>query len=84
MRFAEFVLLVENMRSAQRAYFKTRTQSNLEGAKAKERAVDQAIDGFHREFDEMVKVEQAQLPTEFQPKVHRPLVHPFDDVSMEA
>ena len=81
MKFAEFVLLVENMRDAQRTYYKTRTQTNLLGAKEKEKAVDQAIDSFHREFDEIVKVEQAQLPTEFKPKVHAAqLVHPFDEV----
>jgi hypothetical protein len=32
--------------------------------------VDKAVDRFHREFDEAVRYEQAQLPMDFPPKVH--------------
>jgi hypothetical protein len=79
MNFAEFVLLVSSMRSAQIDYFAGRAQSKLIEAKTAERKVDQFIQQFNREFDELVREEQAQLPTDFQPKVHAaPLVHPFD------
>jgi hypothetical protein len=76
MRFAEFVLLVAQMRDAQRTYDANRTQSNLLDARTREKAVDKAVDQFHREFDEVVRYEQAQLPTEFKPKVRN--VHPFN------
>lgn len=72
MKFAEFVLLVTDMRNAQVRYFKHRTQSNLNEAKHAEKAVDQFINDFNREFYEIVRMEQAQLPTEFKPKVHQP------------
>jgi hypothetical protein len=79
MNFAEFVLLVARMRSAQRDYFAGRAQSKLIEAKAAEKAVDQFIEQFNRDFEELVREEQAQLPTDFKPKVHpAPLVHPFD------
>jgi hypothetical protein len=79
MNFAEFVLLVAQMRKAQIDYFAGRAQSKLIEAKQAEKAVDQFIEQFNRDFEEIVREEQAQLPTNFKPKVHTPpLVHPFD------
>ena len=39
----EFFYAVANMRAAQQAYFKTRSQSNLRAARAAERAIDEEI-----------------------------------------
>ena len=39
----EFFYAVSNMRDAQKAYFKTRSQSNLRAARAAERSIDEEI-----------------------------------------
>lgn len=39
----EFFYAVANMRAAQQAYFKTRSQSNLRAARAAERGIDDEI-----------------------------------------
>ena len=39
----EFFYAVANMRAAQKAYFKTRSQSNLRAARAAERSIDEEI-----------------------------------------
>lgn len=49
--FSQFVSLVENMRSNQRNYFKTRSISALTASKRFEHLVDDAIAMFHREED---------------------------------
>jgi hypothetical protein len=72
MNFAEFVLLVAQMRTAQQDLWSPET-------KARENIVDAAIKQFHSDFEQKVREEQAQLPLDFKPKVHpAPLVHPFD------
>ena len=71
MRFAEFVLLVAQMRAAQRSLCTNHTRSNVLESMAREKAVDLAVDQFHRAFDEVVRYEQAQLPMYFPPKDHQ-------------
>lgn len=39
----EFFYAVSNMRDAQKAYFKTRSQTNLRAARAAERSIDEEI-----------------------------------------
>lgn len=39
----EFFYAVSNMRDCQKAYFKTRSQSNLRAARAAERSIDEEI-----------------------------------------
>ena len=39
----EFFYAVSNMRAAQTAYFKTRSQSNLRATRAAERSIDEEI-----------------------------------------
>lgn len=39
----EFFYAVSQMRAAQKAYFKTRSQSNLRAARAAERSIDEEI-----------------------------------------
>lgn len=45
MTIHEFARMVSAMRAAQKAYFRTRTQSDLEESKRQERAVDLAVHG---------------------------------------
>lgn len=58
--FSQFVTLVENMRSNQKNYFRTRNISALTASKKFEHMVDDAIALFHRE-EERNAPKQLQL-----------------------
>jgi hypothetical protein len=61
MKFTEFLLLVSQMRDAQRAFYSNRTQSNLIDAKTKEKAVDAAIRSATAELSDIADSRQADL-----------------------
>lgn len=51
----DFVELVEKMRTAQRAYFKSRDARDLRESKQLELLVDSMIGGWHREADKWMR-----------------------------
>jgi hypothetical protein len=61
MQFTELLLLVSQMRDAQRTFYANRTQSNLIDAKAKEQRVDAAIKRATLEMSEVPDHRQAEL-----------------------
>ena len=68
MSIVEFINLVAAMRSAQRVYFRDRTQAYLLAAKNLEREVDDAIDNFTTtNQDTQPRPPQPQLPLTYYP-----------------